>query len=211
MRDVLETERLTLRRFGEADLEDLVALHNDPEVMRFLNGGSFTPRAEIARDLRERFAGPGYWAAVETATGAFLGWFALHPVDGRDPDDLELGYRLRKAAWGHGFATEGTWMLIDAAFREMGARRVWAQTMAVNRASRRVMEKAGLRFVRVFHPDWEEPLPGADQGEVEYALTRADWERRGGRQPDPPGAEGERRARGSGVTDEANARKEATG
>ena len=52
--------------------------------------------------------------------------------------------------------------------------------MAVNTASRRVMEKAGLAHARNFHEDWQEPIEGAEQGEVEYALTRADWERRSG-------------------------------
>ena len=66
-------------------------------------------------------------------------------------------------------------------------RRVVAQTMAVNVASRRVLEKAGLRLVRTFHQEWSEPIEGADQGEVEYALRKADWERqeaaRGARLP----------------------------
>jgi len=50
--------------------------------------------------------------------------------------------------------------------------------MAVNLASRRVMEKAGLAYVRTFHLEWENPLPGAEYGEVEYALTKEDWEQR---------------------------------
>ena len=49
--------------------------------------------------------------------------------------------------------------------------------MAVNTASRRVIEKAGLAYVRTFHDDWPEPIEGTEHGEVEYALTRADWER----------------------------------
>ena len=53
-------------------------------------------------------------------------------------------------------------------------RRVFAQTMAVNLASRRVMEKSGLRFVRTFHLTWDDPIPGAEDGEVEYALDSAD-------------------------------------
>jgi hypothetical protein len=60
----------------------------------------------------------------------------------------------------------------------LGARRVWAETMAVNLPSRRVMEKSGLIHVRTFHLEWEDPLPGTEYGEVEYALERADWEQR---------------------------------
>lgn len=52
---------------------------------------------------------------------------------------------------------------------------MFAQTMAVNTRSRRVMEKAGLRHVRTFHPHWADPFPGTEHGEVEYELLREDW------------------------------------
>jgi RimJ/RimL family protein N-acetyltransferase len=55
--------------------------------------------------------------------------------------------------------------------------RVVAETMVVNTASRRVMEKAGLTLVRTFHQEWPDRIPGDEHGDVEYALTRADWER----------------------------------
>ncbi len=60
---------------------------------------------------------------------------------------------------------------MEAAFTDLGARRVTANTMAVNTGSRRVMEKAGLRFVRSYTGDWPEAIPGSEHGEVEYALT----------------------------------------
>lgn len=176
MQVFLETERLVLRRFVEADIDLLFSLHNDPEVMRFLTGGEPTSLEEIERDYYERFASDGYWVAHERASGAFLGWFALHPTQDRDPGELELGYRLHRTAWRKGYATEGSRALIRKGFAEMGARRVWAETMAVNLPSRRVMEKSGLVYVRTFHLDWEDPLPGTEEGEVEYALERADWE-----------------------------------
>ena len=56
-------------------------------------------------------------------------------------------------------------------------RRVFAETMAVNLAFRRVMEKSGLEYVRTFREDWSDPIAGAELGEVEYALTRTAWER----------------------------------
>ena len=175
----LTTERLTLRRFVETDTDHLFVLHNDPDVMRHLTGGEPIPREEIEREYRDRFAGEGYWAAIERETGEFLGWFALHPTEDRDPVELELGYRLRRAAWGKGYATEGSRALIHKAFADMGASRVWAETMAINLASRRVMEKSGLKHVRTFHPEWDDPLPGTEHGEVEYALERSAWERQG--------------------------------
>jgi RimJ/RimL family protein N-acetyltransferase len=184
MQVFLETDRLVLRRFTEADVDDLLELEGDPEVMRFLTGGKPTPPDVIQnetlprfRHYYERFGGFGFWAATEKATGQFLGWFEFRPLEGGCSGEVELGYRLRKSAWGKGYATEGSRALIHKGFTELGVRRVVAQTMAVNVASRRVLEKAGLRLVRTFHQEWSEPIEGADQGEVEYALRKADWER----------------------------------
>ena len=180
----LETERLALRRFAADDAGDLFELDGDPEVMRFLTGGRPTPRDVILdqtlpRFLRsyERFEGFGVWATIERSTGEFLGWFEFHPPEGRGPEEAELGYRLRRAAWGKGYATEGSRALIRKGFTELGVRRVVAETMSVNAASRRVMEKAGLTHVRTFHQEWPEPIEGDEHGGVEYALTKADWER----------------------------------
>ncbi|MGH3088690.1 MAG: GNAT family N-acetyltransferase, partial [Rubrobacteraceae bacterium] len=185
MRVFLETERLILRRFTEADVDNLFDLDSDPEVMRFLTGGRPTPRDVIENEtlpriLRyyERFAVFGYWAAIEKSTGEFLGWFEFRPPEGGSPKEVELGYRLKKSGWGKSYATEGSRALIQKGFTELGARRVIARTMAVNTASRRVMEKAGLTYVRTFHEEWDEPIEGAEQGEVEYALRKDQWERR---------------------------------
>jgi RimJ/RimL family protein N-acetyltransferase len=64
------------------------------------------------------------------------------------------------------------------AFTDLGARRVWAETMAVNTASRRVIEKAGLEYLRTFHADWPDKIEGDEERDVEYALTRSEWEER---------------------------------
>jgi RimJ/RimL family protein N-acetyltransferase len=182
MQTFLETERLRLRRFNAEDVDNLVELDGDPEVMRYINGGRPTPRAEVKNvilprilSFYERFDAYGYWAAEEQSTAEFVGWFALHPVEGRPPDDLALGYRLRRSVWGNGYGTEGSRALVDKAFGELGAERVFAETMAVNPASRRVMEKAGLKYVRTFHLEWPEEIEGTAEGDVEYALTRAEW------------------------------------
>ncbi len=191
----LETSRLVLRRLTEADVDNLVELDADPQVMRYINGGRPTTTEEIRDDflpyfLRyyERFEGYGLWAAIEKSSGEFLGWFHLRPLEGEDPDAPELGYRLRRSAWGKGYATEGSRALIRKAFSEFGARRVFAETMVINTASRRVMEKAGLRLQRTFHQEWPDPIEGDEHGDVEYALTKADWERQTAResiQPNP--------------------------
>ncbi|SEL85332.1 GNAT family N-acetyltransferase [Nonomuraea pusilla] len=173
----LRTERLVLRRIAESDADDLYALHNDPEVMRYLNGGRPTSREVIVTETLPAFAASGFFAAIEKRGGEFLGWFHLRPARGGPADEPELGYRLRRSAWGSGYATEGSRALIDKAFRDLDARRVFARTMAVNTRSRRVMEKCGLRHVRTFWEDWPDPIDGSEHGEVEYELRRADWER----------------------------------
>lgn len=119
----------------------------------------------------------GFWAAREKGTGAFLGWFELRPLDDHDPAVAELGYRLNRAAWGRGYATEGARALVDKGFTDLGIQRVTASTMAVNAGSRRVMEKTGLTFLRAYTEDWPEAIEGSEHGEVEYVLTREAWER----------------------------------
>ena len=109
--------------------------------------------------------------------GEFLGWFEFYPPEGSGPEEAELGYRLRRTAWGKGYATEGSRALIRKGFTALGVRRVVASTMAVNVASRRVMEKAGLAYVRTFHQEWPWRIEGEEHGDVEYALTKATWER----------------------------------
>lgn len=166
----LETERLILRRFTPDDVDLVTALDADPEVMRYITGGLPTPPDEI-RDgylpawlaYYQRGDRYGFWAAIEKGTGSFIGWFHLRPQP-EDPDDQsELGYRLNAAAWGLGYATEGSRALIRKAFEELGARRVYATTMVVNIGSWRVMEKAGLRRIRVFHQEWPYRIEGDDE------------------------------------------------
>ncbi len=88
---------------------------------------------------------------------------------------MELGYRLHRRYWGQGLATEGAKALIEWGFTERGVRRVFATAMTVNHASRRVLEKVGLRYVRTFFEDWPDPIDGTEHGDMEYALTRTEW------------------------------------
>jgi len=193
MRVFLETDRLTLRRFTAEDEDNLFELNSDPEVMRFLNGGTPTRREEVRTRIipvflgyYERFEGFGFWAAAETATGQFLGWFHFRPPlrdaatpAGWDQDGVaELGYRLRRSAWGKGYATEGSRALIGKGFTEFGVRRVVAETLAGNLGSRRVLEKSGLIQADNSAGAGPAAAESAGQGHVMYELTRADWEAR---------------------------------
>jgi RimJ/RimL family protein N-acetyltransferase len=182
---LLVTERLVLRRFRPADAGFIFELDSDPEVMHFITGGLPTSMHEIEETILPRWVsyydeGPfvGFWAAEDRMTAEVLGWFHLRPSDSGPSDEFELGYRLKRSAWGRGLATEGARALVDMAFVDANASRVFAEGMVVHAASRRVMEKAGLSLVRVFRADWPYAIPGDDQGDVEYAVTREDWERR---------------------------------
>jgi RimJ/RimL family protein N-acetyltransferase len=191
MRVFLESERLVLRQFTEADVDNLFDLDHDPDVMRFVTGGKPTPRDEIKNDILpaflayyERYAGCGFWAAIEKCSGDFVGWFHFRPHDGGGSDNVELGYRLCKSAWGKGYATEGSRALISKGFTEFGVQRVFAETMSVNIASRRVMEKSGMTLVRTFHAEWPVSIEGDEHGDVEYALRKMDWEQQEAARPE---------------------------
>jgi RimJ/RimL family protein N-acetyltransferase len=183
MHVILETPRLVIRQFTEDDVDNLFNLDSDPEVMRYLSGGLPTPREKIRDQIipfhlgvYDRLDRLGTWAAESAVTGEFLGWFHFRPRRGSDDiANIELGYRLRRPAWSQGYATEGSRALISMGFTDLGVERVFALTLTVNAASRRVMEKCGLTLVRTF--PYEEPyvIEGTEHGEVEYALTKPEW------------------------------------
>ncbi len=178
----VETDRMVLRRFTMDDVDALLALDSDPQVRRFVEDGEPVNRDEAASTIEhwlghyQRSDVVGFWAAIEKETGRFLGWFHFRPGHDAPPDEPELGYRLVSAAWGQGYATEGSRALIDKGFESPGISRVVAETMAVHTASRRVMEKAGMRLVRTFRAEWPVRIPGDEHGDVEYAISRAEWE-----------------------------------
>lgn len=167
---VLQTLRLILSPCRPGDFADFVDLERDPAVMRFLNGGYAVDREAAAPNatfLMPQGTEPYVWTARRTTDGAFVGWFCLWP----ESDTLaELGYRLRQAEWGKGLASEGASALVGWGFENRGYEKIVATTMAVNHASRRVMEKIGMRHARTVSGDFPEPIPGSEQGEVWYEL-----------------------------------------
>lgn len=177
----LRTERLFLVPLAEQHLELEGELGADPEVMRFL--GRLPTRREIVERHRERLAlaartpGFGFWAGH--LDRQVVGWWLLGPPE-RAPDALaagvgEIGYRLLPRHWRRGLAGEGARELVRHGFTDLGLRRIVAETMAVNEPSRATMRSIGLTLVRTFHLDWDDPLPGSEHGEVEYATTRDEW------------------------------------
>lgn len=184
----LQTARVTLRPFGADDADLLVELDSDPEVVRYLSGGAPTApevvRDQILPSVRagyDRWGGRfGLFAADETASGEFLGWFCLRPERDGPLDHVELGYRLRRAAWGRGIATEVADALLTKAFTELDVRVVWGATMALNRGSQRVMEKVGMTVTQTLEtPEDMLAVEGADLGGFQYEITRDQWKERG--------------------------------
>lgn len=171
----LHTRRLTLSPCQPQDRADFIALERDPEVMRFLTGGRVLDPERVDPDadyLMPRGSEPHVWTARVSVDDSFVGWFCLWPDE---ESEAELGYRLRRDAWGKGFASEGATALVAWGFSEAGYIRITASTMAVNQASRRVMEKIGLRYSRTEHPHWPYPIAGAEHGEVWYEASRSSW------------------------------------
>lgn len=180
---VLETERLRLRRFVPGDIDRLVELDSDPEVMRYISFGLPTPRERYEQQILPRWfalyaEAPllGYWAAETRVDGEFVGWFHLRP-DRIDAGEQELGYRLRRVAWGRGLATEGSLGVLAHGFGRVGAEIISARTLAANAASQRVMQKCGLLFERAFaYP--EDVIAGrteAERAAVKFSVTRSAW------------------------------------
>jgi RimJ/RimL family protein N-acetyltransferase len=182
---LLETERLWLRGFtdSDADAQLLFDLDSDPEVMRFI-GPFGMPTAEAYRERIRTVWLPyysphssrGFWAIIEKDTEQFAGWCFLRPaIDYKfateagwtRPSDLELGYRLRRAAWGRGLATGASAVLVQCTLVDPAVTCVVAAALISNRASTRVMEKIGMTRVREF------AMPGFAESGVTFALWRA--------------------------------------
>lgn len=151
---LLRSERLVMRRFTREDPGLIVELDSDPEVVRWVGNPEPTTLAVVDNRIFPRFfawydKGPnhGYWAAHEIATGDFIGWFHYRPAK-NPPHEVELGYRLRRAAWGKGYATEGSRALLTRGFDELHDPRVVAEAFRPHLASIHVMKKLGMVFDR---------------------------------------------------------------
>jgi RimJ/RimL family protein N-acetyltransferase len=177
---LLQTSRLYLRPIRQEDGPLFFELDSDPAVMRFISKGQPTSMEQIEQTIMPRVLGyyrewppQGFWAAHLLSTDEFIGWFHLRP-DKIDPDEMELGYRLKQCAWGKGLATEGSREIVKRGFGDWGYPKISARTLAANVASQRVMQKSGLCFEKEFY--WSaEVLPGWAEEErraVKYSAVR---------------------------------------
>jgi ribosomal-protein-alanine N-acetyltransferase len=188
--ETLHTGRLIGRRLRAADFDDLARMHQDPRVMATLapagapNGGLLSDdetRQYLRRNLEhwDRH-GYGLWLFRDRADGRFVGRGGLKhtSVDGKD--EVELAYAVMADYWGRGLATEMAEAILAVGFERLGLSEVACFTLTTNRASRRVMEKAGFRYERDF--------VHAGLPHVFYRLTAADW--RDAHAPGPHAAHG---------------------
>ncbi|MEU4318127.1 GNAT family N-acetyltransferase [Nocardia fluminea] len=179
----LRASRLTLVPLSDEHFDHEVQLDSDPQVIRYLGTGRPRSRNEVEFLHRRRLAvagrvaGLGFWAGFVGAS--FVGWWILEPPEheyqGPIAGQAELGYRLLPQYWRKGLASEGARELLRHGFNDLGLTRIFAETMAVNTASRATMVSVGMHYIRTFHLDWDEQLPGSEQGEVEYAITNEQW------------------------------------
>ena len=161
---VTKSKRLFLRFLTYSDQITLTLLFADPDVMRFGDG----PRSpewvqDWLRHTLDSYARRGYgpWAVVEKASGETIGYCGLfHYPDVNGRAEIEIGYRLARAHWGQGYATEAVTAVRDYAFAALEMPRLIALIDPANTTSIRVAEKAGMRyeadvmFEGYSHPDW---------------------------------------------------------
>lgn len=167
-REPIETERLTLRRFEEHDLEPLWEIHGNRDAMRF----TFSPetREDSARNLRAYAAlydelGYAPWTVMHG--GRVIGWGGLN-VDPFQPGfGPEVSYFLAPDTWGRGFATEVARAALRHGFEDHALDRICAFTRPDNTASARVLQKCGFEKQRYI----------ADLERDYYEIDRPSWER----------------------------------
>ncbi len=144
----INTERLIMRDWRESDLAPWAAMNADPEVRRYLGplltfeqASAWVLNFQDGLDRR----GFGFWALEVRASGRFIGFTGLGRVDGAMPfTGVELGWRLARPAWGHGYATEAAVAALDHGFGTIGLPEIVAVTMAANLRSRALMGRIGM-------------------------------------------------------------------
>ncbi len=169
---LLQTRRLRLRPLVHGDLEAQLAMDLDPEVARFISGAPPDPveqRAKLLAQIEGRWPQRGgIWCVEWRERPGFIGWCGLFPLDG-SPDEIEIGYRYVRGAWGSGVATEAGRVVRDFGFEVMGLDDQLAVTHPDNAASQRVLAKLGFEPRGTgFHYGRELPR---------FGLTRNAWPR----------------------------------
>jgi pimeloyl-ACP methyl ester carboxylesterase/RimJ/RimL family protein N-acetyltransferase len=172
---VIETDRLALRRLERGDLAEFFALHNDPQVVRFMRRLDHQQAGERLHAVQAEWEQRGYgmFSATERASGRFLGRAGLKYWP--QFDETEVGWALRSYAWGQGYATEAACATIAWGFRTFGFSYLTAMIRPANARSIAVAERLGMAPLR------EDVLSGDEV--IVYSLGRERWVESGGRLP----------------------------
>jgi RimJ/RimL family protein N-acetyltransferase len=146
----LETDRLVLRRWRAEDREPFAQMNGDPEVMEFFPAPLSRAESDTLADrIEAHFAEHGFggWAAELRGEGTFIGFIglAVPQFAAHFTPCVEIGWRLARAYWGKGLATEGARAAMRYAFAELGLAELVSFAVPGNLRSRRVMEKLGMR------------------------------------------------------------------
>jgi RimJ/RimL family protein N-acetyltransferase len=176
---MIASERLILRDWRESDWEPFFDGTNTPEVMRWLGGVMGAAKMAEARTRLETYAsehGHTFWVVERRADNAVLGFCGLKRSNqlGGPQGDFEVGWRLRRDAWGQGYAREAAVVTLDHAFTVCAAPHVLALTVADNQASWGLMERLGM----MRRPDLDFDSPDFDPATgrvIAYAIDRAAW------------------------------------
>ena len=173
----LVTERLVLRGWTAADREPFADMNADPVGLEHFPATMCRQASDAFVDrIEQHFAERGYGLWVVEAEGDFVGFTGLQVprfhvdwMDEREQPVLEIGWRLRRSAWGRGYATEAATTALRFAFEELGREEVVSFTVVGNLRSRAVMERIGLRYL----VDYDHPiLGGPSLPSVAYLRTR---------------------------------------
>jgi RimJ/RimL family protein N-acetyltransferase len=163
--DRMTTDRLLMRRWRDADREPFAALNGDPQTMQYFPSTLDRAASDaFVAVIEARFEEQGYglWALEVTATGEFIGYTGLNPMPAGVPGagGMEIGWRLARHAWHHGYATEAARAALGVAFDGAGLPEVWSMTAILNEPSRAVMRRIGLTEAGRFeHPRVPEGSP----------------------------------------------------
>lgn len=150
MQTPIETARLILRPFTEADILPSYHMNLDAAVSRYTGDGGVVSLEEMSIRITKNVMGDykrygfGRFAVEWKETGEFIGFAGLKYLPERD--EVDLGYRLKKSYWGKGLATEAGRACMDFGWKELQLGSVIAMVLPDNKASIRVLDKLGFRF-----------------------------------------------------------------
>lgn len=147
---VLETPRLILRRFSLDDAALLLDLNSDPEVVKYVHEAPLKTTQQALTILSDIILPQyknnlGRWAIHLRDGGNFIGWCGLKRIP--ETGVIDLGYRLKKAAWGNGYAFEAAEYSLNFGFNVLNLEQIKGQAHIENLASLRILEKLGMSFV----------------------------------------------------------------